>query len=288
MKKSVITAGLLIVVIISLTLGGCKAAKSKTDNNKGGLADSRVTQEDFNEDADGELELSTERKLIKKASLIIESNNYEKTLDEINDAVISYKGFIQSSKQYIDKARSDNDLRHSQYVLRIPTENLDSFIETIKKSSNVLELVIDGKNVTDEYIDVQSRLKTLRIEEERLLEILKKTTKLSDIIELESRLTQVRRQIEEYTTKINKLDSLVELATVEITLSEVENLTPKTKQGFFVQLGNIFFGSLDFLSLVLMTIVKVITALLPFVVVFGGIALIIILIVKRRSRNKNN
>lgn len=63
--------------------------------------------------------------------------------------------------------------------------------------------------------------KTLRLQEERLLEILSKATELSDVLELESRLSDVRYQIESYETTLRNYDSRVSYSTLHITLQEV-------------------------------------------------------------------
>ena len=86
---------------------------------------------------------------------------------------------------------------------------------------NVVSRSTDVADVTESYADTEARLKTLRLQEERLLEILSKATELSDVLELESRLSDVRYQIESYEATLRNYDSRVSYSTLYITLQEV-------------------------------------------------------------------
>lgn len=86
---------------------------------------------------------------------------------------------------------------------------------------NVVSRSTDVADVTESYTDTEARLKTLRLQEERLLEILSKATELSDVLELESRLSDVRYQIESYEATLRSYDSRVSYSTLHITLQEV-------------------------------------------------------------------
>ena len=86
---------------------------------------------------------------------------------------------------------------------------------------NVVSRSTDVADVTESYTDTEARLKTLRLQEERLLEILSKATELSDVLELESRLSDVRYQIESYEATLRNYDSRVSYSTLHITLQEV-------------------------------------------------------------------
>lgn len=89
------------------------------------------------------------------------------------------------------------------------------------------------ENVSLQYTDIEARLKSLEVQEERILEMLSKAESLEYVLELESRLSEIRYEIENYTSKLNRYDSLISYSTVTILLSEVYELTvteqpPKT------------------------------------------------------------
>ena len=111
--------------------------------------------------------------------------------------------------------------RYANITARIPAEKLETAMSTAGELCNVVSRSTDVADVTESYADTEARLKTLRLQEERLLEILSKATDLSDVLELESRLSDVRYQIEAYEAALRNYDSLVSYSTLQITLQEV-------------------------------------------------------------------
>ena len=82
------------------------------------------------------------------------------------------------------------------------------------------------QDVTNDYIDTQSRLTNLRGEQQRLLTLLSNTTALGDIITVESKLTDVEGQIEEIEAHLNALKNQTTFYTVTIGLQPITPITP--------------------------------------------------------------
>ena len=79
----------------------------------------------------------------------------------------------------------------------------------------------DSQDVTEEYYDVEARIKNKRVEEERLLKHLEQSTgKLEDILKVEKEISRVRGEIERQQGRLQYLDKLSALTTVTITLHE--------------------------------------------------------------------
>lgn len=85
------------------------------------------------------------------------------------------------------------------------------------------------QNVTDEYYDIEARLKSLRTQEERLLALLEQSGSLEDIVQLEQALSDVTYEIEKLTGTLRNYDSLIEYMTVTIDLREVTRETEVTQ-----------------------------------------------------------
>ena len=90
---------------------------------------------------------------------------------------------------------------------------------------NVLSLNRRQEEITEAYYDTEARLTALKTQEERLLAIMEKAETLDDIIRLEDALSDVRYQIESLSGTMRRYDNLVEMATVEVSLREVESTT---------------------------------------------------------------
>ena len=82
------------------------------------------------------------------------------------------------------------------------------------------------QDVSNDYIDTQSRLTNLRGEQQRLLTLLSNTTALGDIITVESKLTDVEGQIEEIEAHLNALKNQTTFYTVTIGLQPIAPVTP--------------------------------------------------------------
>jgi hypothetical protein len=82
------------------------------------------------------------------------------------------------------------------------------------------------QDVSNDYVDTQSRLTNLREEQQRLLTIMSNTTALGDIITVESKLTDVEGQIEDIESHLNALKNQTTFYTVTIGLQPITAVTP--------------------------------------------------------------
>lgn len=166
--------------------------------------------------------LTTDRKLIQTAWMELESRDYAQALAALEQMVTDCGGYIESrSEQGGSLYSSRYNARYASITARIPADKLEMAMGAAGELCNVVSRSTDVADVTESYADTEARLKTLRLQEERLLEILSKATELSDVLELESRLSDVRYQIESYEATLRNYDSRVSYSTLHITLQEV-------------------------------------------------------------------
>lgn len=152
----------------------------------------------------------------------LESRDYAQALAALEQMVTDCGGYIESrSEQGGSLYSSRYNARYASITARIPADKLETAMGAAGELCNVVSRSTDVADVTESYADTEARLKTLRLQEERLLEILSKATELSDVLELESRLSDVRYQIESYEATLRNYDSRVSYSTLHITLQEV-------------------------------------------------------------------
>ncbi|HBC26575.1 MAG TPA: DUF4349 domain-containing protein, partial [Ruminococcaceae bacterium] len=132
---------------------------------------------------------------------------------------------VQESAIDGDGALNKNTMRSAHYVLRLPQQNLSKWKAGASKIGAVLNVATSSENVTEQYYDTESRLKSLKAQQERLLELMKKADKMSDVVELEKALADVVYQIEQMTGALRQYDSLISYATVTVDLREVAKST---------------------------------------------------------------
>lgn len=192
---------------------------------EGGISDTAqgttsMTAQEVESAAAGE-----ERKIIRTASLYIESREFDQSLSYLEQKVAEFGGYVESSTLEGNSYWNDS-CRTANYTLRIPAENFDQFIGAAGGIGNITSKNIGSEEITSQYFDTQARLESLSLQEERLLDILEKAEKLTDVLELEQELADVRYQIETLTTTLNRYDQLISYSTVEVTIEEVYEITP--------------------------------------------------------------
>lgn len=153
-----------------------------------------------------------EQKIIKQASLRFETNDLEETYKQIQTAVKQSQGKVQS-----DSEGKDYGTLYRNITIRVPSQNFDNFINTISKGVSYFERKeITAEDVTEQYIDLTTRLKNKRKLEERYLQILQKAAKISEILEIEKQISIIREEIEAKEGQLKYLESRVSESTVTI------------------------------------------------------------------------
>ncbi|MCP2026357.1 putative nucleic acid-binding Zn-ribbon protein [Flavobacterium sp. HSC-32F16] len=153
-----------------------------------------------------------EQKIIKQASLRFETNDLEETYKQIQTAVKQSQGKVQN-----DSEGKDYGTLYRNITIRVPSQNFDNFINTISKGVSYFERKeITAEDVTEQYIDLTTRLKNKRKLEERYLQILQKATKISEILEIEKQISIIREEIEAKEGQLKYLESRVSESTVTI------------------------------------------------------------------------
>lgn len=161
-------------------------------------------------------------KLIGNLYYEIETLQFDDSVAKVQSLYEELGGYVQESSV---EGVSGQCLRSAHYILRIPQEKAAQLKERTDALGNVLRTDTSVQNVTDEYYDIEARLKSLRTQEERLLALLEKSGSLEDIIQLEQALSDVTYEIEKLTGTLRNYDSLISYMTVTMDLREVTKET---------------------------------------------------------------
>lgn len=315
MKKKL--AMVLLYIIAMLILVSCSAKKEDTitenktsspmdygtNAGKGdydmsateGEMSEANTEEFTDEEYSSTQNVSTNRKLIKKVYLDLQSLEFMNTVNFILEEVKVKGGYVENSNIQ-GNAIYENDRRSAKLVIRIPSDMTDAFVNLVGDNASVISKSEDTKDITQEFVDTQSRIKMLEIEQERLFAFLEKAETLKDMITLEDRLGEVRYELEGYTSTLKTYENLVDYATITITITEVKEIVTKVeKQSTLSRMGSGLNESLTdirdgFTNFIVWLIVN-----LPYFVIWGVIIASSILIglkankkYKTKSRLANN
>lgn len=218
------------------------------------------------------------QKLIITVSVRAEVKNINDFSESLDKKVESLKGYIESSEY----ATSYNGTTYSVTV-RVPAESLDTFLSDIGKNAKILTKQKDSTDVSLQYSDTETKLKTYRAERDRLVELLDKADTIPDIMDIEDRLTEVKSRIENSESELRYYDSAVNYSTVHLYISENSGANegePK-KPTYFEKIIDSLADSVDGLSHLFLFIMSHIFQIAIFVAV---IVIVIRFILKKAKK----
>jgi len=157
-----------------------------------------------------------ERKLIVTGTIRFEVDNVETARAFIQDLVKEMDGYISSD----DQQTYPTDIQIRQEI-RVPASRLDDFITRLSSiAKNIREKDLQREDVTEEFIDNQSRLITKRELEKRYREILNHATKVSDMLQVEEQLAKVRGDIESMEGRVKYISNQAEFSSITVGYSQ--------------------------------------------------------------------
>lgn len=224
---------------------------------------------------------TTNRKLIKTVNMSVETKEFDNLVSGIEEQVAATGGYIESSSiSNNNYYNNKNSVRYANYTVRIPANQLNSFLERVKGVSNVVSINQDVRDVTLSYTDLESHKKSLKTEQDRLLALLENADNMEDILTIEERLSEVRYSLESMESQLRVMDNQVDYSTVYIDITEVKELTvvdPETDGERMVRRfkENIYDIGRGFKEFGIGFVIA-----LPYLVVWAVIILIIVLIVR--------
>jgi hypothetical protein len=150
-----------------------------------------------------------------------------KDVDPVAKKVVT---IIQDARGYIAEQSttgSPGSQRSTRWKLRIPVEQFELVVEKVVALGELERNTRTSQDVTEQYYDIEARIKNKKAEEKSLTKILdERTGKLEDILKIETELSRVRGEIEQFEGKIRVLDNLSSLATLTVNVREREKFEP--------------------------------------------------------------
>jgi hypothetical protein len=200
------------------------------------------------------------RKIIYTATVELVVTDLTAAEGQLRKLVKEHEGFISRS----DVAGRMGTRRDGTWTLRIPVARFDDFMAEVTNLGVPQNSKTDSQDVTEEFYDLQARIKNKKVEEERLLKHLDKSTgKLEDILAVEREISRVRGEIEQMEGKLKVLGNRSELTTVTVHCQEIKDYVPPQAPGFGSTIADTFSGSLGALTSLGKGLILVAVALTP-------------------------
>lgn len=162
---------------------------------------------------------TTSQKIIKTGNLRFETQGLEKTHKKILAAVQKANGYIQR-----DNTGKEYNSQYHSLTVRVPSESFDNVILAISDGVAYFEeKTILQRDVTEEFVDLNARLKAKRTLEKRYLELLSQAKNVKEILEIERELSKIREEIEAREGRLQYLQSQVSESTISIHFYKISS-----------------------------------------------------------------
>jgi hypothetical protein len=230
-------------------------------------------------------------KIIYTVSADIETVGFDDTIRGVYQLLERNAAFIENSdisgRNHAQRFHGWQSYRTAYFTLRVPVGRLDAVTASLDNLGHVISLRSDAQNITAQFTDTEVRLDTLRVQEERLLDMLRRADEVSDMIALEERLSNVRFQIESITAVLRNWQTQVDYSTVNLFIFEVEEFTeiiPVQQRTYWQRVGDGLQRNIRGVGNFFTGLLSWFIVSLPVLVILALIAFIIILIVRRQIR----
>jgi hypothetical protein len=221
------------------------------------------------------IQTPVERKIIKEGEITFETANLKETESLITRTVNEMGGYIANDNVF----SNENRITHRMTV-RVPADKFDLLLTRISESAEKLDRkTISAQDVTEEYIDVEARIKTKKELETRYRELLTKAKTVEDILAIEKEAGTLRTEIESIEGRLRYLQDRVSLSSLTI---EYYQLTTSSF-GFFSKLGRAFVIGWNWLLAFIIGLIH----LWPFILLIGGGVILAFRIGKARRKPNN-
>ncbi len=243
MKRSVFS-GFSILLIIAMSLG-FSCSKSARGGEMGAATFAAMDESapsgspEMKKDASRgqpaaapspSVQASHGRKLVYNADMSLEAEDTALAESAIVSAALKAGGYVAS--------RSSDD--YGTYLqIRLPVPALEPIMAVVNGTGRALSRSLSAQDVTDQYFDLEGRLRNKRILEERYRDYLKKAQAIKDMLEVEQKLSETTTEIEFLEGSFRDLSRQIELATLTISIKPLRAADP-SRPGFLQSVGNLF------------------------------------------------
>jgi hypothetical protein len=226
-----------------------------------------------------------ERKIIKNATLALDVAQPSDAQQKITAIAEAKGGFVVSTDARQQSGDENAAGLTVTVVARVPAAQFEATLTAIRATAiRVREEKQTGQDVTEEFIDLDARLKAQQALEAQFMEIMKQAKTVTEALEVQRELATVRGEIERIQGRLRFLQNQADLSSITVTLSQPAPFLGSTT-GFWASLKNAFSDGLWVATAILLFLIRAAVALAPVIVlIFLPIGLLWWYLVRRWRR----
>ncbi|UII33701.1 DUF4349 domain-containing protein [Fulvivirga ulvae] len=215
-----------------------------------------------------------ERKVIKTANVNMQVENLDSAKANIDQIIKLYNAYVSTDNRTNDTYKLSLDM-----TIRVQQDQLDEILKKIlTQASFVYANNINAQDVTEEFIDLEIRLKNKRAVEEQYRKLLQKANKVEDILKVENELRMIREEIESKEGRLKYLNSQVRMSTIHLTaFQDIYHASQAPSKGFWLKIGDGFSGGWYLLQEIIIGLIYIWPVAL--------VILLVIFLLRKRFKN---
>ena len=177
------------------------------------------------------------RLLVWRADYSLEVADMAKARDQLSARMLALGGYIEEKNDHGDASQN--------FVFRVPKDAFEAALGSVEQSGKVLSRHVKGEDVTEQYVDVETRLQNNIALRDRLKDLLGKARDIKDILQIEGELNRIQSEIDSMEARMRILKDQIQMATVRVELSQQQPEKPATIYG---PLGYLYKGTAWFVT----------------------------------------
>jgi hypothetical protein len=207
----------------SATNADMKSSESDSASSLSESAEEGKAETSAETPVDTQAEPESDRMVIQQAQLQLNVNNLENTQTTLEAKAVQYGGYVVESNVY----QNNGEFYSANIIVRVPEAHFQEFLRDAEgEAAEIVERNVTGQDVTEQYVDLESRLRAKRVVEERLLEFMNNATKTDDLLKISTNLATVQGEIEQMVGKMKYLENQISYGTITLSLLEDRVIVP--------------------------------------------------------------
>jgi hypothetical protein len=200
------------------------------------------------------------RKIVYRATVDLVVENFEPVAAKVEALVKRFDAYLARA----NVSGTPGSPRMGRWTIRVPADHYDAFLAASRQLGEVRHVGSDSQEVTEEFYDLEARIRNKKQEEARLLKLLDTATgKLDQVLTVEREISRVRGEIEQMQGRMRVLTDLTAMATVELVVTEIKDYVPDEAVTYGTRARRAFETSLKWLVFLADRVSLAVVALSP-------------------------
>jgi len=212
------------------------------------------------------------RKIIQSADIRLAVEDFGPVPEKVAALARQFNGYVSRS----DVSGSPGQPRRGSWTIRVPVDRFQELLLAVRALGEPRSMASDSRDVSEEYYDVESRIRNKKNTESRLLTLLEESTgNLEQILTVEEKLDRVREEVERMEGRVRVLDDLTSMTTVNLTIDEIKDFAPEDTATYGTRIQRAFSTSVNNLSQMAQGLSVAVVYLLPWLAALLLVALVV-------------